>query len=66
MIPRDLVCYYCQRGTHARCALPKTCACRQCYPCKVAFAHGVVRGQCTRPIGHAGPHQGPVTSQERG
>jgi hypothetical protein len=31
-IPRDIVCYYCQKGRHARCALPQTCACSECYP----------------------------------
>jgi hypothetical protein len=30
--PRDLVCWYCRHGQHARCALPQTCACRDCYP----------------------------------
>lgn len=31
-IPRDLMCWYCDRGRHARCALPRTCACYACYP----------------------------------
>lgn len=30
-IARDLTCWYCQRGRHAQCALPRTCACRSCY-----------------------------------
>jgi hypothetical protein len=38
MIPRDLECYYCRKGQHDHCALPKTCACRTCYPRPVAVA----------------------------
>jgi hypothetical protein len=30
-ISRDLVCWYCRRGAHERCALPLTCACFSCY-----------------------------------
>ncbi len=30
-IPRDRVCWYCARGEHDRCGVPKTCACRTCY-----------------------------------
>jgi len=31
-IPRDLECYYCRRGEHDRCSIPRSCACRVCYP----------------------------------
>jgi hypothetical protein len=30
-IPRDRVCWYCARGQHEKCGIPKTCACRSCY-----------------------------------
>ncbi len=30
-IPRDRVCWYCARGQHDKCGIPKTCACRTCY-----------------------------------
>ncbi len=30
-IPRDRTCWYCERGQHDRCPIPKTCACRSCY-----------------------------------
>lgn len=32
MIPRDLECWYCRKGQHGKCGLPRTCACRECYP----------------------------------
>jgi hypothetical protein len=31
-IPRDLTCWYCERGRHDRCGIPQTCACWTCYP----------------------------------
>jgi hypothetical protein len=37
-IPRDIKCYYCRRGEHTRCALPRTCACYTCFPASVRGA----------------------------
>lgn len=31
-IPRDRVCYFCSRGEHSKCVVPKSCACWTCYP----------------------------------
>ncbi len=30
-ISRDRVCWFCERGEHDKCGVPKTCACRTCY-----------------------------------
>lgn len=39
MIPRDRVCWYCERGQHAKCGIPRTCA---CYTCRVAHREEVI------------------------
>lgn len=35
-LPRDVTCWYCARGQHARCPWPATCNCYTCYPIEPA------------------------------
>ena len=56
-IPRDRVCWYCERGEHEKCGVPKTCACRSCYsalftdptlaPAVLAPACALCQGVCS-------------------